>query len=270
MCLQGPCSCTSGITYDTPGDIHSLGMSTISEQTDGTSKTGTGTETEDVSTVSDSDTEYTDQTESSSNVLEVQDTKGTCVTSEYERLRHLKESKGVAREARGGVQKQGRMRGGSTKGDVRTSTVSEETVEVSAPKEEDATKAVSREETVEASTDADAFPVLDPLISSETNADGHKPNKEDKVEEAGDTNKKAIVDSRATVSKIDKATDLPDKSKHTQTKFHKRDSKGKRKSVVEVSEAQDVKGSGKRLKEMGKVCEEKKKRSEKKEHRKKR
>lgn len=231
-------------------------MSTILEHTDGTSKTGTGTETEDVSTVSDSDTEFTDQTESSSNFLE-----GTCVTSEYEGPRHLKESMGETREARGSVQKQSRMRGGSTKGDVRTSTVSKETEEVSAPKEEDATKAVSQEETVQVSADA----VLDPLIGSETNADGHKPNKEDKVEEAGDTNKKAIADSTAIVSKIDKATDLPDKSKHTQTKFHKRDSKGKRKSVEQDSEAQDVK---QRI--ISKESEEKKKRCEKKEHRKKR
>ncbi|XP_033330167.2 uncharacterized protein LOC117222532 isoform X1 [Megalopta genalis] len=64
-----------------------------------------------------------------------------------------------------------------------------------------------------------------------------KPEETDTVEEPAedeDKRRKVSIDSKVESSKIDKATDLPDRSRHTQTKIHKRDSKKISEKEIEV------------------------------------
>ncbi|XP_076544271.1 uncharacterized protein LOC143305224 [Osmia lignaria lignaria] len=75
--LIGPCSCTSEITYDTTGDREILEMTTISEHTDDTKKHIKETETEGTMTVSESEMDYTDETDEVEISRKADDTKGT-------------------------------------------------------------------------------------------------------------------------------------------------------------------------------------------------
>ncbi|XP_017788733.1 PREDICTED: uncharacterized protein LOC108571245 [Habropoda laboriosa] len=258
----GPCTCTSEITFETSEDkgVYSLGMTTVSEHTDstsktitkdtddGTSKAVTKTETE---SVSKSDTDYSEETEFTSSEL-----------GESKDLDETDEEKSGLEEK---VLDKIKARKIPTK-DVKTLSVREATekAEEVEPK--------SEEETVRTIyTRAESPSLYDPLAGLELYGVGHKSKKSrkkravkketsqaeverteeksrlsggfsglfKKISEHGDnTKEKTVIDSRIVERRVDKATDLPDRSRSTQTKFHKRDSKDKRfEENIGISEA---------------------------------
>ncbi|XP_043264951.1 nuclear speckle splicing regulatory protein 1-like [Colletes gigas] len=161
-----------------------------------------------------------------------------------------------------------------TEGETERLMSEEQTVEMSAKEDR---KKSTQERVMETSTVSYDSPLHDPLAGLEVYGVHHKSKKktrpkrletvvergsegkkmkeskvqdtEEKPVEADEKAKKISVDSQTVESKIDKATDLPDKSRHTQTKFYQRDRKEKSKRTERDIEASGVKEKSKERKE---------------------
>ncbi|XP_053980806.1 uncharacterized protein LOC128877499 [Hylaeus volcanicus] len=306
----GPCSCTSEITQETTDEkvnIYSLGMNTISEHTDDTSKTVNETETQNETTVTESTTENTEGTESLADTLEKRNAKAPSYhgkfdeSSEYEGQSDLEETKKETTNVSETGRNEVRMKGGaSMKEDARRSIARRGTEKTSTLAEEDSTKLLdplaglevfdvhkkskrrprrtgletimkreveekkieenNAEEKVTKEEKAEKKKTKEKEAEDEKGTDKNAEEKrtmEKKAEkketeeppDVDDKTKKRSVDAQTVGSKMDKATDLPDKSKYTQTKFHKYDGKMKSENTGRDSVTPDAKGSEKDLKE---------------------
>ncbi|CAK9819578.1 DC-STAMP domain-containing protein 2, partial [Anthophora quadrimaculata] len=269
-------------------DIYSLGMSTIPEHTDSTlktitkdtedavSKTVTKTETE---TGSKSDTDYTESTAETESTSEKQEKFDD--SSEYEESKDLGESDEGKTELEEKVPDKIKAKKAGRK-DKKQLSVPKETDEGVTDETVEEEKSKSPEETVTTIyTETERPSLYDPFaglelysVTDKSKKRRKKPTVRKKISQSevektekkprlsggfsglfrkrsvhdDNTNEETTVDSRAVETKIDKATDLPDRSRSTQTKFLKHDNKDKHSQQnIRTSDAKEFKKLSKQL-----------------------